>query len=367
MSASPGERPRPPGGRRGRAQAHEVGVEEHDDLGVGRRGDAGPHRLALARRRLVHHPGAVGGGHGGGAVGRRVVDDDDVVDEVGVERGVDHRADGRGLVPGRDDGCDGRIGRETRRVVALVHAVDTLTGRRHRLVCAWCRTAARPITGRRTDALTVTDCDGSSDPAKGGPADQRRQGGHDVRMNWMRLIAVLRCFAVVVAACSSDRGDDPDASADDGRRTTRTGRGRRRGRPTDGFGTLESPCGEGDGGPAPATRASPRPDRHRLRRRRRLPAVARPQPREADAIEAMIDWCNEQGGINGREVVGNYYDAKHHRRRQRHDPGAAARCSCSSARAGRSTRPRRRPAWAATCRRCPTYSVSPEFANAPLT
>ena len=24
----------------------------------------------------------------------------------------------------------------------------------------------------------------------------------------------------------------------------------------------------------------------------------------------MIKWCNDQGGINGREVVGNYYDAK---------------------------------------------------------
>jgi ABC-type branched-subunit amino acid transport system substrate-binding protein len=24
----------------------------------------------------------------------------------------------------------------------------------------------------------------------------------------------------------------------------------------------------------------------------------------------MIEWCNEQGGINGREIVGNYYDAK---------------------------------------------------------
>jgi hypothetical protein len=30
----------------------------------------------------------------------------------------------------------------------------------------------------------------------------------------------------------------------------------------------------------------------------------------SDAIRAMIDWCNEQGGINGRTVVGNYYDAK---------------------------------------------------------
>ena len=24
----------------------------------------------------------------------------------------------------------------------------------------------------------------------------------------------------------------------------------------------------------------------------------------------MIAWCNEQGGINGRTVVGKYYDAK---------------------------------------------------------
>ena len=29
-----------------------------------------------------------------------------------------------------------------------------------------------------------------------------------------------------------------------------------------------------------------------------------------DAVAAMIKWCNAQGGINGRKVVGNYYDAK---------------------------------------------------------
>jgi ABC-type branched-subunit amino acid transport system substrate-binding protein len=30
----------------------------------------------------------------------------------------------------------------------------------------------------------------------------------------------------------------------------------------------------------------------------------------SDAVEALIGWCNDQGGINGRTVVGNYYDAK---------------------------------------------------------
>ena len=30
----------------------------------------------------------------------------------------------------------------------------------------------------------------------------------------------------------------------------------------------------------------------------------------SDAIKAMITWCNDQGGVNGRTVKGNYYDAK---------------------------------------------------------
>ncbi len=30
----------------------------------------------------------------------------------------------------------------------------------------------------------------------------------------------------------------------------------------------------------------------------------------SDAMKAMISWCNDQGGINGRQVVGNFYDAK---------------------------------------------------------
>ena len=30
----------------------------------------------------------------------------------------------------------------------------------------------------------------------------------------------------------------------------------------------------------------------------------------SDAMKALIDWCNQQGGINGRHVVGNFYDGK---------------------------------------------------------
>ena len=28
-----------------------------------------------------------------------------------------------------------------------------------------------------------------------------------------------------------------------------------------------------------------------------------------DAVKAMIKWCNDQGGILGRQVVGDFYDA----------------------------------------------------------
>lgn len=31
---------------------------------------------------------------------------------------------------------------------------------------------------------------------------------------------------------------------------------------------------------------------------------------QADAMRAMIEWCNDQGGILGREVVGIYGDGK---------------------------------------------------------
>ena len=72
-------------------QPDEVRVEEHDDVDARGRGDAGPHGLALSRHRLVHDAGAVRGGDGGRPVGGGVVDHDDVVDEAGVEGGIDDR------------------------------------------------------------------------------------------------------------------------------------------------------------------------------------------------------------------------------------------------------------------------------------
>ena len=41
----------------------------------------------------------------------------------------------------------------------------------------------------------------------------------------------------------------------------------------------------------------------------------------ADAVKALIDWCNEQGGINGRTVEGQLLRRQDHQRQQRDDRG----------------------------------------------
>ena len=50
--------------------------------------------------------------------------------------------------------------------------------------------------------------------------------------------------------------------------------------------------------------ASPTPFHAVAEARRRLDAEM------GDAVKAMVDWCNDHGGINGRKVEGKYYDAK---------------------------------------------------------
>ena len=138
---------------------------------------------------------------------------------------------------------------------------------------------------------------------------------------------------------------------------------------TDDVRHLESPCGEGEDGPAPPvppTRASPTTqiiigygDDAGYQA---SPGLSH---ETVDAIEAMIDWCNDQGGINGRQIVGNYYDAAIT------DVVNAMTQACGEVfmLVGE--------AWALDAAQeetrlgcglpaVPTYSVSPEFANAPL-
>lgn len=124
------------------------------------------------------------------------------------------------------------------------------------------------------------------------------------RSRWLAAVVVI---ALAAAACgggrSSSSGDDAATSG-----TTSDSS-------ASSFGTLASPCGPASGdavtaggatvqgvtdsaitigyGDDAGYQASPGLD-HEM----------------SDAVKGMIQWCNDQGGINGRTVDGVYYDAK---------------------------------------------------------
>ena len=178
----------------------------------------------------------------------------------------------------------------------------------------------------------------------------------------MRLIAVLAALIVVAAACSSDRrraggaeAETDTTAADDGAAAPRPTASARSTRPAaratagpagdQGVTEDQIVIGYGDDAGFPAS-----------------PGLSH---ETSDAIEAMIAWCNEQGGINGREIVGNYYDA------------AITNVANAMTQACGEVFMLVGEAWALDSAQeetrvgcglpaVPTYSVSPEFANGPL-
>lgn len=121
------------------------------------------------------------------------------------------------------------------------------------------------------------------------------------RLRWIGVVAVL---GLLLAACSSSRGEDtsaPSTSADAGESG-----------PTSGFGDLATPCGPAAGTNVATGDQGITADSVTIGYGDDAGFTGSPglNKQMSDAVSAMIDWCNQQGGINGREVVGNYYDAK---------------------------------------------------------
>ena len=79
---------------------------------------------------------------------------------------------------------------------------------------------------------------------------------------------------------------------------------------TDRFGDLESPCGPGD--PTGGTDQGVDATSITIGYGDDAGYTASPGINKdaSDAVRAMIGWCNDQGGIGGRQIKGNYYDAK---------------------------------------------------------
>ena len=129
---------------------------------------------------------------------------------------------------------------------------------------------------------------------------------------WTRWLAVLAVLTVLVAACGSDRGDDPEAGSEgnggDSSQSSGEGSGG-----SDQFGDLDTPCGPAEEGEAASSGNEQGVTDDQIVIGYGDDAGYAQSPglshETSDAIKAFIAWCNDQGGINGREVVGNYYDA----------------------------------------------------------
>lgn len=124
--------------------------------------------------------------------------------------------------------------------------------------------------------------------------------------NWTRGVALLALTAMVAVGCGSDREDDDAALGGD----TPAAEEQSGGGGEQTFGDLESPCGEGDASGASDTGVTEDAITVGYGDDAGFPGAPGLNHEMSDAMKAMIEWCNGQGGINGREVKGNYYDGK---------------------------------------------------------
>lgn len=122
-----------------------------------------------------------------------------------------------------------------------------------------------------------------------------------------KLVVALAATAALISACSGNRSGDAvvAGSSDAGAKASSSASGSA----SEKFGTLDSPCGEGDAKGATDQGVSDTEIKIGYGDDRGFAKSPGLNKEMSDAVSAMIDWCNEQGGINGRKIVGTDYDA----------------------------------------------------------
>jgi len=119
-----------------------------------------------------------------------------------------------------------------------------------------------------------------------------------------KLVVALAATAALASACAGDRGGEavvPGTGSSDAQASSSSS--------VDKFGTLASPCGEGDAKGATDQGVSDTEIKIGYGDDRGFAKSPGLNKEMSDAVSAMIDWCNDQGGINGRKIVGTDYDA----------------------------------------------------------
>lgn len=122
------------------------------------------------------------------------------------------------------------------------------------------------------------------------------------------LVALLAVVALLGAACTSDR----DPVATEGEDESR-GEGDGGADVSPDFGSLTDVCQDGDGGPATGQGVT----EDSIQLGTLTDNGFTQNPEFIDAAEVFTQWCNDNGGINGREVTFEVRDAKLFEYRQR--------------------------------------------------
>jgi ABC-type branched-subunit amino acid transport system substrate-binding protein len=122
---------------------------------------------------------------------------------------------------------------------------------------------------------------------------------------WRLAVALFVVAALLSAVgCAGRRGADPDAGAT---QVQGADQGQSEGA---SFGDLASPCGPGDASGTTQQGVTDESITIGYGDDAGYQGAPGLNHEMSDAVEAMIAWCNDQGGIEGRQVVGRYYDAK---------------------------------------------------------
>ena len=138
------------------------------------------------------------------------------------------------------------------------------------------------------------------------------------KLNRKRLLVALVAFGLVAAACGSSHKDTASGSS-----TTAAATGSGQSASTGAsavvttttaagvkFGDLASPCGKGTAKGATANGVTDTSITVGYGDDAGYAAAPGLNKEIGETMKTFLKWCNDQGGINGREVKGNYYDAK---------------------------------------------------------
>jgi hypothetical protein len=127
--------------------------------------------------------------------------------------------------------------------------------------------------------------------------------------NVVRLLTIAAVAALAGGACSSARRGSSSSTTAAPTGNSAASAAKTAAPAAAMFGTLPSPCGQGNAKGATEQGVTDTSIHIGYGDDRGFSGSPGLNQAVGDAVKAMIKWCNDQGGILGRQVVGDFYDA----------------------------------------------------------